>query len=98
MNNERITLNMKETRINDILVKLISNEISINDAVRLSGLSERQIYRKRKIILYLELALFHINQEVNLMEKDIQKNLKTKSLSYTKKNTMVGIFTILMML
>lgn len=48
MNNERITLNMKETRINDILVKLISNEISINDAVRLSGLSERQIYRKKK--------------------------------------------------
>ena len=48
MNNERITLNMKEQRINDILVKLISKEIKISDASRLTGLSERQIYRKKK--------------------------------------------------
>ena len=48
MNDERITLTMKEQRINDILVKLISGEIKTIDAVRLTGLSERQIYRKKK--------------------------------------------------
>lgn len=48
MNNERITLNMKEQRMNDILVKLIDGEIKISDAMRLTGLSERQIYRKKQ--------------------------------------------------
>ena len=48
MNNERITLIMKEQRINDILVKLIAGEIKTTDAYRLTGLSERQIHRKKK--------------------------------------------------
>ena len=48
MNNERITLTMKEQRMNNILVKLIAGEIKTADAVRLTGLSERQIYRKKK--------------------------------------------------
>ena len=48
MNDDRITLTMKEQRINDILVKLISSEIKTSDAVRLTGLSDRQIYRKKK--------------------------------------------------
>ena len=48
MNNERITLTMKEQRFNDIMVKLISGEIKTKDAVRLTGLSERQIYRKKR--------------------------------------------------
>ena len=48
MNNERITLTMKEQRTNDIMVKLISKKISMNDAIRLTGLSERQLYRKKK--------------------------------------------------
>ena len=48
MNDEGITLTMKEQRLNDILVKLISKEIQTKDAVRLTGLSERQIYRKKK--------------------------------------------------
>ncbi len=48
MNDERITLTMKEQRLNDILIKLISKEIQTKDAVRLTGLSERQIYRKKK--------------------------------------------------
>lgn len=39
---------MKEQRINNIIVKLLAGEIKITDAVRLSGLSERQIYRKKK--------------------------------------------------
>lgn len=46
--NERITLTMKEQRMNDIMVKLISKDISMNDAIRLTGLSERQLYRKKK--------------------------------------------------
>lgn len=48
MNNERITLTMKEQRINNIMVKLISKEISMSDAIRLTGLTERQLYRKKK--------------------------------------------------
>lgn len=48
MNTERITLTMKEQKMNDILVKLIAGEIKIADASRLTGLSERQIYRKKK--------------------------------------------------
>ena len=49
MNNERITLTMKEQRTNDIMVKLISKEISMNDAIRLTCLSERQLYRKKRL-------------------------------------------------
>ena len=48
MLNERITLTMKEQRINDIMIKLIAKKISMNDAIRLTGLSERQLYRKKK--------------------------------------------------
>ena len=43
MNNERITLTMKEQRINYIMVKLISKEITMSEAIRLTGLSERQL-------------------------------------------------------
>lgn len=50
--NERITLTMKEQRMNNIMVKLISKDISMNDAIRLTGLTERQLYRKKK--LYIE--------------------------------------------
>lgn len=46
--NERITLTMKEQKINDTLVKLLAGEIKVSDASRLIGLSERQIYRKKK--------------------------------------------------
>ena len=49
MNNEMIILTMKEQRTNDIMVKLISKEISMNDAIRLTGLSERQLYRKKRL-------------------------------------------------
>ena len=48
MTDERITLTMKEQRINNIMVKLVSKEISMSDAIRLTGLSERQLYRKKK--------------------------------------------------
>jgi len=32
MNTERITLNMKEQKINDVMVKLIASEIKVSDA------------------------------------------------------------------
>ena len=43
MNNEMIILTMKEQRTNDIMIKLISKEISMNDAIRLTCLSERKL-------------------------------------------------------
>lgn len=43
-----ITLNEKEQRLNNIIIKFIAREININQACRLTGLSERQIYRKQK--------------------------------------------------
>lgn len=43
-----ITLTKKEQRINDVMVKLISKEFRTSDAVRLLGLSERQVYRKKR--------------------------------------------------
>ena len=46
-----ITLTMKEQRMNDIMVKLIGKQIDINQAIRLTGLSERQLYRKKKAYL-----------------------------------------------
>jgi AraC-like DNA-binding protein len=65
MNNERITLTMKEQRINDIIVKLISKEISMNDAIRLVGLTERQLYRKKKA--YLENGINSIPLCISLL-------------------------------
>lgn len=55
MNTERITLTMKEQKMNDILVKLICGEIKTSEDSRLTGLSERQIYRKKKA--YKELGV-----------------------------------------
>lgn len=46
--NEKIILTMKEEKTTNIMVKLLAREISINDATRLTRLSERQIYRKKK--------------------------------------------------
>lgn len=43
-----IILTMKEQRLNDIMVKLLSGDITIEQACRLTGLSERQMYRKKK--------------------------------------------------
>ena len=48
MNNERIILNMKEQKIHKILTMLINGKITTSEAARLTGLSERQIYRKKK--------------------------------------------------
>lgn len=67
MNNERVILTMKEQRINNILVKLIVGEIKTTEASRLTGLSERQIYRKKKLIDNMVLTLYHIKVETDLL-------------------------------
>ena len=43
-----ITLNTKEQRLNNFIIKFISKEINITQVCNLTGLSERQIYRKKK--------------------------------------------------
>ena len=81
MNNERITLTMKEQKINDVLVKLIAKEINISDASRLTGLSKRQIYRKKKS--YKELGI-----------KSIPHKNKSTGRGYTKelKDTILNLY------
>ena len=46
-----ITLTMKEQKTNDLMFKLISGEIKVTDAMRLLGLSKRQVLRKKKAYL-----------------------------------------------
>jgi|AGTN01.2.fsa_nt_gi Integrase core domain. len=43
-----IILTMKEQRVNDVIVKLIAKEIKVSEASRLLGLTQRQVYRKKK--------------------------------------------------
>jgi len=45
---EGILLTMKEVRVNDVMAKLVAKNIKIKDAMRLLGLSKRQILRKKK--------------------------------------------------
>ena len=69
MQNERITLTIKEKRINDILVKLISGKIKTTEACRMTGLSER-----KKNINNRGLKVFLIKVEVNPMVEVILMN------------------------
>lgn len=71
-----ITLSMKEQRLNDIIVKFISKEINIKQVERLTGLSERQIYRKKKA--YLEKGVESIPHGLKLhpSKKGYSKELK----------------------
>ena len=64
-----IILNEKEQRMNNIIIKFISKEINIKQACRLTGLSERQIYRKQKN--YKENGIISIPHG---LKKVIQKN------------------------
>ena len=59
-----ITLNPKEQKMNDIMVKLIAKEITISQVCKLTGLSERQIYRKKKN--YLEKGIYSIPHQLKL--------------------------------
>lgn len=78
MNIERITLTMKEQKMNDILVKLISGEIKTSEASRLTGLSERQIYRKKKAYKDLGVQSIPHKSRNKPTGKGYSNNLKNK--------------------
>lgn len=71
-----ITLTKEEQRLNDIIIKFISKEIDIKQACRLTGLSERQIYRKQKA--YKERGIESIPHalKLNPSKKGYDNNLK----------------------
>lgn len=73
-----IILTMKEQKLNDIIVKFISKDINIKQVQRLTGLSERQIYRKKKA--YLENGIESIPHKLKLYpsKKGYSKNLKNR--------------------
>jgi len=73
-----LILTMKEQRMNDIITKLLSNEINITQACRLTGLSERQIYRKKKA--YKETGINSIPHKLksNPSKVGYSKHLKDK--------------------
>ena len=84
--NSRITFNY-------ILVKLIAGEIKTFDAVRLTGLSERQIYRKKKDYkLYGVQSIPHKNKNKST-GKGFSNNLK-KKIFVNRCNKLI-IYTIL---
>ena len=80
-----ITLNPKEQKMNDIMVKLIAKEITISQVCKLTGLSERQIYRKKKN--YLEKGIYSIPHQLKLhpSKKGYSKNLKNKIINLYKQ-------------
>lgn len=78
-----ITLNKKEQRLNDIIIKLISKEINIYQACRLTGLSERQIYRKKKA--YNEDGIKSIPHKLKL-------NPSKKGYDNSLKNRIVNLY------
>ena len=80
-----ITLTMKEQKINNIMVKLITKEIKVSDAARILGVTERQIYRKKK--LYKQLGIKSIpHQSKNKSNgKGYSNKLKEKILNLYKE-------------
>ena len=71
-----IILNKEEQKLNNIIIKFISKEIDIKQVCRLTGLSERQIYRKQKA--YKEHGIESIPHGLKLKpsKKGYSKNLK----------------------
>lgn len=73
-----IILNEKEQRLNDIIIKFISKEIDIKQTCRLTGLSERQIYRKKKAYLENGISSIPHKLKLNPSKKGFDSNLKKK--------------------
>lgn len=73
-----ITLNKEEQRLNEIIVKFISKEIDMGQACRLTGLSERQIYRKQKA--YKEKGIQSVvhGLKINPSKKGYDEKLKMR--------------------
>ena len=80
-----IILNMKEQRLNDIIVKLIGNEITIKDACRLTGLSERQVYRKQKAYKEKGIESIPHGLKINPSKKGYSKGFKDRIIELYKE-------------
>jgi len=80
-----IILTMKEQRLNDILVKFISKEIDIKQVCRLTGLSERQIYRKKKAYLENGVSSIPHGLKLNPSKKGYDKTFKDKIINLYKE-------------
>jgi transposase len=78
-----ITLNKKEQRTNDIIVKLLNKEINIGQASRLSGLCERQLYRKSKA--YKE-------KGINSIPHKLKSNPSKTGYSKEFKNNIISLY------
>lgn len=79
-----ITLTMKEQRKNDIIVKLISKEITISKASSLLGLSERQVKRiKKKYLNEGMTSVIHKNKG-KTTNRGYSNNLKERILKLYK--------------
>lgn len=72
-----ITLTMKEERLNNIIIKFMSKDINIYQACRLTGLSQRQIYRKQKA--YKERGIESIPHALKLHPSKIGYDLSFKN-------------------
>ena len=73
-----IILNKKEQRLNDIIIKFIGKEIDIKQACRLTGLSERQIYRKQKAYKEVGVKSIPHGLKINPSKKGYSSSLKNK--------------------
>lgn len=80
-----ITLNLKEQRLNDILIKFISKEIDINQTCRLTGLSERQIYRKQKAYREKGVESIPHGLKLNPSKKGYNNKLKERIINLYNK-------------
>lgn len=78
-----IILSDKEQRLNNIIIKFISKEINIEQACRLTGLSERQIYRKQKA--YKEFGIKSIPHKLKI-------NPSKKGYSLILKNKIIKLY------
>lgn len=76
-----IILNKEEQRLNDIIIKFIAKELDIKQVCRLTGLSERQIYRKKKSYLEKGIESIPHGLKLNPSKKGYSKILKDKILS-----------------
>lgn len=76
-----IILNSKEQRLNDIIIKFISKQIDIKQACRLTGLSERQIYRKQKAYKEKGVESIPHGLKLNPSKKGYDNKLKERIIS-----------------
>lgn len=73
-----ITLNEEEQRLNNIIIKFIGKEIDMKQVCRLTGLSERQIYRKKKAYLEKGIKSIPHGLKLNPSKKGYSTELKNK--------------------